>query len=376
MIALAIAYLAVALFACIGTFYCAVTVYPALRFLLRPAEIRAREGAAPFISILKPIRGLEPELFENLCSFCDQEYAAFEVIFGVQDVNDPALGVIDAVIARFPERRLTRVVEPGRLAGNPKVANLANMLPRASGEIVIVADADMRVERDYLATVAADFDDPRVGAATCLYAGEPRGGIASELAVLQINDQFAPSVLVATTFSDPAFCFGSTMAVRRSVLAEIGGFEALASTIADDYMLGALVSSAGHRVKLSRYVVTNVVHEENVNVLIEHELRWARTIRSVRPAGYISTIVTYPLPFALIGILLQPFNSGAWIALGVVLAMRLTIHVMMTALFRLKKQERLAWLLPLRDCLGLYVWARGLFGNTVTWKSQQLATRY
>ena len=377
MIALAILRSFFALIACLGTLYLLATVFGALRF-----QRASRRGAFPSqadgtltMSILKPVRGLEPELFENLCSFCAQAYPAFDVVFGVQDASDPAIPVINEVIANFPERARL-VVEPLQQPGNPKVANLTNMFPHARGEIIVIADADMRVDADYLAAIAVAFGDPRAGAVTCPYTGEPRGGLASELAVLQLNDQFAPSVLVATMFGDPAFCFGSTMAVRRSVLAEIGGLEALASTIADDYMLGALVTRAGYRVHLSRYIVRNVVHERSVEAMLEHELRWARTIRSIRPLGYASTFVTFPLPFALLSLLLGPSRASAWIALIVILTMRLTMHFTMARLFGIKNQERLAWLLPLRDCLGLYVWVKGLFGSTVTWKDQVTHTRY
>jgi ceramide glucosyltransferase len=372
VIALALIRLIFALVTCLGICYCAVSVFGMLRFWFRAVHLPL---SYPAITILKPIRGLETELYENLRTFCDQEYPYYEVIFGVRDPGDPAIGEIERVIAAFPDRNLRLVVSAQPHSGNPKVANLANMLPHANGEIIVIADADMRVDRRYLGSIAADFDDQRIGAATCLYAGDPRGGLASQLAVMQLNDQFAPSVLVATLFGDPKFCFGSTMAVRRAVLEEIGGLEALAVTIADDYMLGALVTKAGHRVRLSRYIVRDIVSEPSVGAMLRHELRWARTIRAILPFGYVSTIVTFPLPFALLTVLLEPAQPSAWIAFGIALLVRWNMHALMAVLFGLRGQEKNLWLIPLRDCFGLAVWAAGLFGTKVRWKEQTLDTR-
>lgn len=373
MIALTVIRLVFGFITCLGICYSAVAVLGMLRFFLSRAVHLPL--SYPPVTILKPIRGLETELYENLCTFCNQEYPHFEVIFGVRDRSDPAIAEIERVIAAFPDRDLRLVVEAKPYTGNPKVANLANMLPHANGEIIVIADADMRVDPRYLASIAADFDDQRMGAATCLYAGEPRGGLSSLLAVMQINDQFAPSVLVATLLSDPKFCFGSTMAVRRTVLEEIGGLEALAGTIADDYMLGALVTQAGHRVRLSRYIVRDIVTEPSVGAMLRHELRWARTIRAMRPLGYAGTILTFPLPFALLTTLLEPTQSSAWIALAIAFVLRLNVHTMMAALFGLRGQAKHFWLIPLRDCFGLAVWAAGLFGTKVRWKEQTLDTR-
>jgi ceramide glucosyltransferase len=351
-----------------GIAYCAIALFAIVRFSSRPSKLSDR---IPAVTILKPIAGLEVELFENLCSFCDQDAKVFQVIFGVAQADDPAIEVIRRVIERFPQHDLALVVGGRPSTGNPKVANLQNMFAQAKYDLLVIADADMRVDRNYLRAIVAGFDDDRAGAVTCLYAGIERGGFASALAVLQLNDQFAPSVLVATLGGDPRFCLGSTMAVRRSVLEAIGGFAALASYLADDYMLGALVQMHGYRVALSRYVVRNIVAEPSVPALLQHELRWARTIRSVQTLGYVCSFVTFPVPFALAWVLLSPAASAAWITLGVALMIRLAMHAAMRRAFGLTSSPR-AWLLPLRDCIGLGIWAAGLFGSTVRWKDQQL----
>jgi ceramide glucosyltransferase len=353
-----------------GIAYCAIALFALVRFLLRPQPYSTR---GPGVTILKPIHGLEVELFENLCSFCDQDYPRYQVIFGVQRSDDPAIDVIQRVIARFPERDLTLVVDGQRSRGNPKVANLANMIDRAKHDLLFIADADMRVDRRYLAAVSAEFDDDGVGAATCLYAGVPYGGLASQLGALHFNDQFAASVLVATLAGPPRYCFGSTMAVRRLALEAIGGIAALAPYLADDYMLGALVAAHGYRVALSRYVVRNVVAEPSVSALFEHELRWARTIRSVQTTGYVFSFVTFPLPFAVMWVAVAATDATAWAALATTLALRTAMHFTARNAYGTGESPP-AWLIPLRDFLGLAVWAMGLFGNKATWKDEEVTT--
>ena len=352
-----------------GLTYCTIALVAILRFGARATKLR---DASPGMTVLKPVAGLEAELFENLCSFCDQDAQTFQVIFGVARQDDAAVEVIRRVIERFPQRDLALVIGDRPFAGNPKVANLRSMFALAKYDLLVVADADMRVDRTYLRALAADFADDRVGAVTCLYAGIALGGLASQLAALQLNDQFAPSVLVATLRGDPRFCLGSTMAVRRDALEAIGGFEALARYLADDYMLGAFVHAHGYRVVLSRYVVRNVVAEPGMRALLHHELRWARTIRSVQTLGYACSFVTFPLPFALAWVLISPGTVAAWIAMCVTLAVRLGMHAAMRRAFALSGAPASWLLLPLRDCIGLGIWAAGLFGNSVRWKHRRL----
>jgi ceramide glucosyltransferase len=335
--------------------------------------------ATPPVTLLKPVHGLDVELFKNLCSFCEQEYPLFQVIFGVQRSDDPAIAVIRRVIERYPKRDLTLIVADGDDRGNPKIANVMNTIGGAKYDLLVITDADMRVGPGYLSAIAAAFDDPYTGAATCLYAGVPRGGFASRLAALQMDDQFAPSVLVATMLQPLAFCFGSTMAVRRSVLAEIGGLEALREQIADDYMLGALVHARGHRVALSPYVVHNVVEEESVGSVWRREVRWARVIRSVRPAGFAMSFVTFPLPFALLLLALPGHALTGAAAVAIVLALRAALHAAMRALFYRSDPTgapRLGLsgmaLVPMRELFGFAVWCGGFLGRRVHWRHREL----
>lgn len=327
-------------------------------------------ACTPGISVLKPIHGLEAELFENLCSFCEQQYPQYQVVFGMQRSDDPARAIVQRVLERYPDRDLALVVDETPLPGNPKMASVAKMMHAVKHPIVAIVDADMRVDEQYLRAIAGAFGDDSAGAATCLYAADPRGGAASNLAAAGINEQFAPSVLVATAFAPLSFAFGSTMAVRRDVLAQIGGVEALAPHLADDYMLGALVATHGYRVALSPYVVRNVIREERIGDVWHHELRWARTIRLQRPAGYAFSAITYPLPFALLA---WCFGGGVAAAtlIAFALLLRLLLHNRMRELFA-QARPTSAWLIPLRDGFGLAIWAASFFGRAVRWQRADL----
>ncbi len=322
------------------------------------------------LTVLKPVCGLDPGLYGNLRSFCEQDYPDFQVVFGVRDPDDPAIPVVERVIRDFPGRDLTLVVDERVIGTNLKVSNLVNMVDRAKHDILVVADSDMRVDRHYLKSVTAPFADPRVGAVTCLYKGSPVGGLSSILGSMFINDWFAPSVLAALTFRRIRFCFGATMAVRREALDEIGGFPALASHIADDYMLGRLVSECGFKVELSRYVVENVVLEPDLRTLARHEMRWARTVRSVQPLGYTFSFLTHAIPLALILVPLSGFAPASWAILGLAFALRVALHYAVRTSLQIRGPA-MPWLVPVRDALGFLVWGGSFFGRDVHWREQR-----
>ncbi|MDA8164059.1 MAG: bacteriohopanetetrol glucosamine biosynthesis glycosyltransferase HpnI [Desulfobacteraceae bacterium] len=327
----------------------------------------------PPVTILKPVCGLDHGLYDNLSSFCRQDYPAFQVVFGSRDPGDPAVAVVRRVIRDFPGCDAALVID-GRIGGrNLKVANLANMLPAAKYDLLVIADSDMRVAQSYLTTLAASFADPRVGAVTCLYRGTPAGGLASRLGALFINDWFLPSVLAALALQKLRFCFGATMAVRREALAAIGGFAALADYLADDYELGNQVSRQGHRVALSPYVVEDIVSERGFRALLAHEVRWARTIRTCRPAGYaFSPLANNALSLAALNLLLSPSGLLGPVLAILAAALRLALHFTVRAAIRPAGPAR-PWLLPLRDLLCLAVWAGSFLGRGVTWRENRFA---
>lgn len=350
--------------------YLAFALWRVARFRLdRPVDL----GTPPAVTILKPLCGVDAGLYENLRSFCVQDYPAFQVVFGVAHPDDPAVAVVRKLVSEFPDRDLALVIDPGVIGPNLKISNLANMYPAAKHGLLVIADSDMRVGPDYLRALVGVFGDPRVGAATCLYTGTPVGGIASAMAAAYINEWFLPSVLVALAFRKPAFCFGATMAVRREVLDRLGGFRRLAPVLADDYMLGKWVTDLGYQVRLAPYLVENIVLEPSLRSLLLHELRWARTVRSVEPVGYALSFITYAIPMAL---LFLAISFSAWgaevVALTVLL--RMTLHFVARRRLRLPGPAK-PWLVPLRDLLCFGVWLASFGGSTVLWREHRFSVQ-
>ncbi|HYZ15915.1 MAG TPA: bacteriohopanetetrol glucosamine biosynthesis glycosyltransferase HpnI, partial [Candidatus Acidoferrum sp.] len=339
-------------------------------FERRPAE---RTEETPRISVLKPLYGDEPLLAEKLRSFCVQDYPAFEVIIGARDPDDPGLAAARRVAAEFPDR--VRVVSADATTprhANPKANTLAAIVPYASGAILAIADSDMRVDRQYLRAIAAGFSDPTVGALTCLYRGEPLEGLAAQLGAMGNHGHFAPSVLVAQALGPLRYCFGATMAVRSDVFTAIGGLDVLGAHLADDATLGELVVRQGHRVHLSRYVVENVVAEPDLGALWQHELRWGRTHRTLRPGGYAGLFLTYPLPLALAYLALARRRRRALRLVAAAVVLRWALAHRAHRAFGVRAPAP-PWLIPLRDLLGFAVWASAFASRTVRWSERSFA---
>ncbi len=329
----------------------------------------APPAALPPISILKPLFREGPRLYECLRSFCRQDYPAYEVVFGVQDPEDPAIGVVRRLQAEFPERALTLVIDPVRPGGNAKVANLANLMSRVSHDILVLADADILVGEDYLRSLAGPVQDPEVGIVTCLYRGAPCGRIWDRVGALFIQDWFVPQVLLAKTLGSSDFAFGATIALRRQTLAAVGGFEALSSQLADDYALGARARALGLRTVLSSYLVETVVDEPRLADLASHQLRWLRTIRLINPWGYFFAGVTFGLPIAVVAALIADQGS-LWGLAFLAALLRLVLHS--EACRRLGVRRRFG-LVPLADALLCGLWVAGLLGRKVRWRGTVLA---
>jgi len=325
---------------------------------------RSQASSLPPVSILKPLHGEEAGLFENLRTFCEQNYPAFEVILGVRDVHDAALGTAQQIVARYPDRARLAIGEGTAGTGNPKVANLTGMLSIARHPIVVIADADMRVEPNYLRQLVEPFEASDVGAVTCLYAGSPSENLPSRLGAMFINEQFAPSVLVATALEPLRYCFGATIAVRRSMLDSIGGFAALGDHVADDHLLGKLVAERGARVVLSNYVVENVIDEPGFSSLWARELRWSRTIRSVRPLGHAFSFLTFGLPLAALATIVTRGAFGTPLLLALAASLRVALH--------LEANVGSTMLIPLRDAMSFAVWVASFAARDVDWRGQRL----
>jgi ceramide glucosyltransferase len=334
-----------------------------------PSPVAARIHEAPAVTILKPLCGAEHELYECLRSFCDQSYPRFQVVFGVSDGNDPAIDVVGRLQREFPSIDLKLAVDRRQHGSSRKVSNLINMMPLASHDYLVISDSDVRVGRDYLANVVSPLLDQDVGIVTCPYRGNPRKGLWSLLGSLFINDWFIPSVRVAAMSGSRAFAFGVTIAVRRQVLARIGGFASIANQLADDYRLGELTRRLGLRTVLSDVVVETCVDEQGFGELVRHELRWLRTIRAVRPIGYTLSLITFGVPVAVAGSVLAGGTLPALALSGLTVAARVLLHFRVRG--KAQAPARSLLVLPLRDGLSLGLWVWGFMTRRVHWREDR-----
>jgi ceramide glucosyltransferase len=350
--------------------YCVLTLIAARRYrAVRPAPARQ----APPISILKPLAGLDDGLEENLRSFFEQDYAAFEILCAVRSAGDPAIAVVRRLQAAYPAvpSRLLITGEPPY--PNAKVYSLDRMLAEARHDLLVMADSDIRVTPEMLRVVAAEFDDPALGLATCPYRCIPGASFWSTLEALGLNTEFLGGVLVARMLEGMKFALGPTIAARREALARIGGFDVLKDFLAEDFVMGKLAAEAGFTVILSSYVIEHRIGAQKLGANLRHRLRWRRSTRRSRPAGYVGEVFINPLPLAALLWIVWPAMwplaaatlalraAAAWATAGWVLRDRLT--------------ARLWWLLPLQDAIGFLVWAAGFFGNTILWRGRRYYLR-
>lgn len=345
----------------------------AIAALLRgPRPAGGAGGAEPYappVTLLKPLHGEEPGLYENLRSFCEQEYPDFQIVFGVHHGGDPAIAVVRRLQEEFPQRDLQLVIDGRILGANRKVGNLHNMLGRARHDVLVLSDADVRVEPGYLRDVVAPFADSGVGVVTCLYRSVPDGAAGSRLLAQWINEGFAPSVLVAQSLGPNAFCGGATLALRRAALDAVGGFAALADHLADDYLLGARTRALGLRTVLSDRLVDTRVHEDSLASSYRHALRWSRTVRTVQPLGHAFSVLTLPLPLA---VLVAPLGNGGWAALAAALALRCALHLAAQRRWR-KVMPTADWTFLVVDFLGFAIWLHAWLGRQVRWRQEHFA---
>jgi ceramide glucosyltransferase len=322
-------------------------------------------GCAPAVTILKPLCGAEPETYECLRSFCDQAYPDFQIVFGVRSETDPAVAIVRRLQKEFPQRDLQITADRKQHGSSPKVSNLINMMSLARHDFLVLSDSDVRVTRDYLIRIIAPLLDVDVGIVTCTYRGNPRTGLWSILGSMFINEWFMPSVRVAAMAGSRSFSFGVTIAMRRQVLTSIGGFKSIANQLADDYRLGELTRRLGLRTVLSDVVVETCVAERSFTDLVQHELRWLRTIRALRPLGYGFSFITFSVPVALMATLLAGGAAAAIGMLGVTALARVMLHAATrkrgTAITQL-------FLLPLRDLLSLGLWSWSFITRRVRWR--------
>ena len=328
------------------------------------------------LTILKPLCGTEPELETNLASFCKQVYSGHvQLIFGVQDPADPAGAVVARLRAQFPELDIEFVVNPSKHGSNPKISNLINMLQHARYDILVVSDSDIRVTPDYLRVVVSELSRRGIGLVTCLYRGIPIAGLWPNLAAAAINQHFLPSVLVGLKLGLAYPCFGSTLALRAETLHRLGGFQAFSDQLADDYAIGTAVRALQLKVVIPRLLLGHTCSEQSLGELLGHELRWARTIRSIDPWGYAGLVATNPLPLALIAAALQGFDVAGIGLIALALACRLLASLQMPAMHDGGERGVSPWLSPLRDLLSFAIFLASFMPLSVSWRGHRYELR-
>lgn len=323
----------------------------------------------PRISILKPVHGRDPRFYEAIRSHAVQNYPEFEILFGVSDPRDAAIEDIERLKREFPAVPIELHVV-ATSAPNRKVGVLAELARRARHPVLVVNDGDIRVPAGYLHEVDAALDQPGVGLVTCLYRAEADSQ-ASRWEALGIATEFVPSVLVARLLGVAEFALGSTMALRAETLREIGGFEAIADYLADDYQLGNYIRNRGYGIAFAPVVVETNLGDQTWRDVWRHQVRWSRTIRVSRPSGYFGYGITHATFWALVA-----FAAGQWPIGAAVLVVRIAAGVWTgVGVLRDRNVARRFWLIPARDLLGFAVWLAGLSGKTVDWRGQKLKLR-
>jgi ceramide glucosyltransferase len=346
--------------------YCVLTIAAARSYLaVHPQKPRA---PGP-ISILKPLAGIDEGLEKNLRSFFEQNYPAFEILFAVRSEQDPAISVVERLRREYPSvpSRLLITGEPPY--PNAKVYSLDRMLAEAANDVMVMSDSDIRVTPSMLWTMAAEFEDPEVGLATCPYRAVPGQSFWSMLEAIGLNTEFLSGVLVARMLEGMKFALGPTIAARRETLARIGGFERLKDFLAEDFVMGKLAAEAGYKVILSSYVIDHRIGSQPFGANLRHRLRWNRSTRRSRPWGYVGQVFTNPLPPALLLCAIRPEWWPLWLAAAVLRAA--AAWATASAVLRDPLTRRRWWLLPVQDFASFAVWIGGFFGNTILWRGRR-----
>src|SRR5436305_4636391 len=344
---------------------CLWSVRAFLRYGRKP-----RPAFTPPVSILKPLRGVDPQMYESFRSHCVQDYPEYEIIFGVNEADDPAVEAVQQLMREFPACKIQLVICPEVLGNNRKTSNLVQMLPHARYQHILINDSDILVTPDYLRRVMAPFSKTEVGMVTCPYRGIAANSLGSKLESVGISTDFFAGVLAARQVENGLhFALGSTLAMSRSALEAIGGLEPLVDHLADDFELGSRIAKVGFEVVLVNLVVETHLPAYSFREFFEHQMRWARSTRDSRRRGYIGILLTFGLPWAMIAVV---FSGAAWwswvvLAAAAILRAAVSIQVGVKVLHDSSIIRRLA-LVPLRDLIAFWVWFASFAGHQVHWR--------
>jgi len=355
--------------AAIPFIYYILALYSAMRFFQTTKQENCEDGEfTPPVSCLKPIKGLDPDAYENYASFCRQDYPDYEIVFCV-DADDPALPVIEQLKTDFPERQIRVLLGSGRNAINDKVARLVRLTREARHDLFIITDGDVRVQPDYLRNVVAPFRDPKVGAATCLYVATKETTLVQELQSIGMLSDFFASVMVAWKLDGVKFTFGQTIATRRKCVEGYGGYQVIEDRPADDVYAGRLVADQGYEVKLLPYVVQSVADFHSLGDLIHKRARWATVQRMMRPWGHVGLVFTWGLPWSLVAVATHPTAAVAFAYLGGYAIARIAMTLLIAA-WGMKQHG--VWkklpLIPVWDAIAFGIWLASFGRKTIRWR--------
>ena len=358
-----------------ATAFYVLSMIAAYRFFsLKPADTGRADW--PPVSVMIPLHGADFKAYQNYARFCEQDYPRLQLVFGVREADDSSIPIVERLKRDFPDCDIELVVCPDVMGTNLKISNLENMLARVRHEHLVIVDSDIRVGRDYLKRVICELRQEGVGLVTCLYRAAEAADFGSKLEAVGITAEFAAGVLMARMLEGVKFALGSTMATTRARLDQVGGFRALKDYLADDFMLGNLIAGQGYEVRLSHVVVETAMPPIGFAGMMRHQMRWARSTRISRPAGYLGLLLTYGTALALINVAAA---RGSWLSLGL-LALTLAVRLSMGWLIgvrylRDRILKRHFYLVPLRDVLSFVIWAVSWFGRTVEWRGRRFEVR-
>lgn len=352
----------------IGGIYCALSTI-ALVVLVRRREPQ-RTATCPRVSILKPVCGMEARATDNFRSYLHQDYPDYEVLFGTLHGRDPAVPMLAELVRREPNSML--LIGCDIAGSNDKVRILLNLADKATGEILVITDADTCVGPSFVDKLVPEFDDPQVGVVTCLYRGiEPRS-VADCLGAMHMTCSFAPGVAMANLLGGIDFGLGAAVALRREVLEQIGGFTALCNHIADDYQLGHRAARAGWKVRLSSYVVDIRLSGESLADVATREMRWSRTIRANKAWGHAGLALTFGWIYTFAALPTSGFSSTVTACLASLSGLRILTASLGARLMGDTLMPGLMWLVPIRDLMSFGVWISSFFSRTVMWRGRRL----
>ncbi len=357
--------------------YYLIALYSTWRFFRRSSPRAAQSSTfTPPVSNLKPVRGLDPEAYENFASFCRQDYPDYELLFCVSDESDPVMPVLEKLMRDFPERRIRILFGSGGKGSNDKVVKLARLVSESQNEVVVISDSDVRVRPDYLRTVVAPLADSKVGAVTCFYVPIEDKTFTDSLQTMGMFSDFYAGILVARQLDGVKFALGPTIATTRKALASFGGYSAIQFRPADDLLVGRLIAEQGYQVELSHYTISTVADYASMSALLHKRLRWVVVMRHMRPWGHLGLLLTQGLPWSLAAIALRPSAAIALGYFGTYLFLRFAM-TWMVGVWGLKQTS--LWkkfaLIPVWDAVAFSIWLVSFGRNSIRWRDGQYYIR-